>query len=96
MYSISKTLLGGTVARITLAPETRLCGKSLERLSPDPSLKMLRSNLVLTFSVSTRGKDMWWKGAPLLSRIRPGEMPGAVLDTTQLQATDMVCRFEWR
>lgn len=49
MYSVSKTFLGGTVTRITLAPETRLCGKSLERLSLDPSLKMLGSNLIMAF-----------------------------------------------
>lgn len=49
MYSVSKTLFGRTVTRIKLALETRLCGKSLERLSLDPSLKMLRSNLMMAF-----------------------------------------------
>lgn len=33
VYSISTAFLGGTVRRITLAPEARLCGKSLDKLS---------------------------------------------------------------
>lgn len=46
MYSISKTLLLGTVTRLTLVLEARFCGRRLGRVGLDPSLNMLRGILI--------------------------------------------------